>query len=830
MGTECVFETPRRQSTAGSTKNAAPWPSPDADPLALNNDQSVDRRLSAVSSGIFCEPSHIDPALTQNSSNSFFPSQSDQDAAGILTQFTQNHDEQLRWEGWRSQDQDSQAPQRTLSIISINEEPSPKARKPANKRGRYVSNACVNCQKRKVKCSGEETCLQCRSAELQCVYNHGRKRRKTAGSRDDRPSLDAARPQLNGVTLPDEAANLSEKVLQMMARITSLERDRNMLKSHLSINNDQQSPSQENDSSSPSGSTTSATSIPESEQFHGATCLFTPIEVVNRVVACHDEEQHGEPTPDNKDVENVKSVYWTNLSPGGNKTIEAFEKETRLGDVASLRHYIDIYFSHMNPHYPSLNENQFRADFDRFLSNNTSEIETADLPQFIALINLMHAEVKLLSDDWSDSSLVPAWDEFCRAESILNRLTWLGNGNMLTIQCLLIKARYLLYIEKSDGAYDTMAKVVRLCFQLGLHDQTSWKECTPFEIAMRQRIFWTIYYLERNIAFNNGSPYLIRDTDFRVDLPKGYEDKFMFPDRPLPAENPERSSGPYLCSAIKWGKMCAEIWDSVFATSAPKPASQEFVASMDARVQYAISQIPPHLQYAKNLERLDTPGSVPSYVLRQTVILHLRMNQLRLILRQESILSLAYSEETADEVVSIASTTIDALHAYHSRNLDRPTGRFSSVFYSVAPLLNLVCIIVKADNPPETRTKAIESFKKGLSTFNDMSSNFTLARHTLRRLYRIIETAKRAILKFHGAELLDTTPKELQFDTIMPHISDFFNQNTMEGDDDMLNQLINGFSTTNEPSMVRGTGGEEIDGFWVDDELRRLFDVGGLQQ
>jgi hypothetical protein len=205
------------------------------------------------------------------------------------------------------------------------------------------------------------------------------------------------------------------------------------------------------------------------------------------------------------------------------------------------------------------------------------------------------------------------------------------------------------------------------------------------------------------------------------------------------------------------------------------------------------------------------------------------MNQLRLILRQESILSLNYSEKTADEVVAIASSTVDALHAYHSRALDKPTGRFSSVFYSVAPLLNLVCIIVKADNPTETRHKAINSFKKGLTTFNDMYSNFTLARHTLRRLHRIIETAKRAILKFHGAELQDTTPRELQFDTIMPHISDFFNQNPVDGDDDMLNQLINGFST-NDTSMVRGTGGEEIDGFWVDDELRRLFDVGHLQQ
>jgi hypothetical protein len=413
----------------------------------------------------------------------------------------------------------------------------------------------------------------------------------------------------------------------MMARITSLERDRNMLKSHLSINNNNNNEDSVSqiDSNSPSGSTTSATSLPESERFYGATCLYTPIEVVNRFVACHDEEQQGisEPTPDNKDPDDVKSVYWTNLSPGGNKNIEAYERETRLGDVTSLRRYIDMYFSHMNPHYPSLNENQFRADFDRFLSNNNPDTETADLPQFIALINLMHAEVKLLSDDWSDSSSVPAWDEFCRAESILNRLTWLGNGNMLTIQCLLIKTRYLLYIEKSDGAYDTMARVVRLCYQLGLHDQPSWKDCSPFEIVMRQRIFWTIYYLERNISFNNGSPYLIRDNDFKVDLPGSFDDKFMFPDRPLPEENPQRSSAPYLNSAVKWGKMCAEIWDAVFATSAPKPASQEFIASMDARIQYAISQIPPHLQYERNLERLDMPARVPQYVLRQTVILHL---------------------------------------------------------------------------------------------------------------------------------------------------------------------------------------------------------------
>ena len=162
-----------------------------------------------------------------------------------------------------------------------------------------------------------------------------------------------------------------------------------------------------------------------------------------------------------------------------------------------------------------------------------------------------------MSEDWADSNTVPGWNDFCRAENILTHLTWLGNGNILTIQILLIKARYLLYIEKADSAYDTMSRVVSLCYKLGIHDQPSWiaRGCTPFEIVMRQRIFWTTFYLERNVAFNCGSPYLIRETDFKVDLPLNLEDLKMFPNEPLPAEYPELSYGPYLSAAVKWGRL-----------------------------------------------------------------------------------------------------------------------------------------------------------------------------------------------------------------------------------------------------------------------------------
>jgi hypothetical protein len=256
----------------------------------------------------------------------------------------------------------------------------------------------------------------------------------------------------------------------------------------------------------------------------------------------------------------------------------------------------------------------------------SGQIDNADYYQFVALVNLVQAEVKILSEAWQDSSRVPAWEEFCRAENILTHLTWLGNGNILTIQCLLIKARYLLYIEKADSAYDTMGRIVSLCFKLGLHDQPSWTNCSPFATCMRQRIFWTTFYLERNIAFNCGAPYRVRESDFKVDLPKFYDDKSMHPSEPLPEEMPERSYGPYLSGAIKWGRLCSEIWDTLFGVNAVKPISQEFVASIDARVTYTMNQFPAHLQWSTNIHRLTGDTDVPPYILRQTIILYLVMS------------------------------------------------------------------------------------------------------------------------------------------------------------------------------------------------------------
>ncbi|KAI9743674.1 MAG: hypothetical protein M1818_002990 [Claussenomyces sp. TS43310] len=884
LGQDCTYD-PRRRRTNSTHHATSPVQLPAVNP----SEPLIGGNPNPSLAPSYLSPSHIDPALTREGDGDIFlAGEIDPKLqAGNVFQGGQQNGDNTHQEDWtfqQPQGVDASGLHDFTRRMSEGDSTRSAAggssqKKPTNKRGRYVSNACMNCQKRKVKCSGEETCLQCRSTGLVCLYNYGRKRRNTVGSKEERPKPAPVNAPVTALPTagPQDQTRLSDSLLHMMARIASLERDCDMFKNHVVIksqDHDMNSVSESNfahghgggyqahsdingssstggfdgegsifqpieamnsgdedlssdETSSECGS--SVTSLTESEVVHGASSLLPAMDLLNRTVACDEEERNCSST-ESPVSQAASSITWNKLSRGGNKDLKTLERDTRSNDVTELRHSVDVFFSYLNPHYPCLNENQFRAQLESYLANDSRQNSNADRYQFMALLNLIQAEVKILSHQSNGSNRVPGWKEFCRAEKIMNYFIWLGNGNMLTIQCLVIKARYLLYIEKADSAYDTIGRVVRLCFQLGLHDQPSWKDLSAYETVMRQRIFWTVFYLERNIAFNCGSPYLIRESDFQVDLPGSYDDMCMFPNEPLPQETPERSYGPYLVGAAKWGKLCSEIWDAIFGIQ--KRSNQEFAASMDARVVYTLGQLPAHLQWQRNMHRLDGTADVPPFVLRQSIILHLRMNQLRLLLRQECMLGLKYNDTNAAECVAIAASSVNAIHTFNASPLHQPTDRFSSLLYLVGAIIPLICVIVRRDNVAQTRTDAIEAFKRNLEMMEEMSPNFTQAGHALGRLQWIVGTAKRTFELVISADHPVADVRDIHTDALAPPAGDFFNyDHWMDLDKDIFNPQHSGALTYNlnlnhvmDPNVFHGTT-DEMDALWLDDSAgdRRLL-------
>ncbi|KAL2823621.1 hypothetical protein BDW59DRAFT_148612 [Aspergillus cavernicola] len=635
--------------------------------------------------------------------------------------------------------------------MSDNESTQSRERGTATKRGRYVSNACEGCQKRKVKCTGENPCQQCQMNDLGCTYSKGKKRRRTRVMQ--RQSTAENIPQEESCTVPNAVGsepNWSESLTPMIKRITDLERVYQTLRMQLDI-------SRESDRylSPQSTGTTSRPSLPANEHepvipldegFRGPTNLFEPIRLLSRTVAGWEQIQGI--AEDGVLPEHCPANNWDWHDPATERTcgIEILDRESRVHDIGRLQHAVDIFFAEINPMFPCLNENQFRRQLQDALETGAAGMSRPDRYQFFALLHLIQAEIDLLSHDWRPTDPIPGWKSILHAEKILSRLLWQGNGNLLTLQCYLVKTRYFLYLERGSAAHETITRAVRLCFQLGLHDSSSWGGCSPFECLMRQRVFWTVFQLERSLALNNGSPYLIRDAEINVDLPACYNERQLFPDQPLPAEGSDHSYGPTVAATAKWGLLDSEIWDGMFAAKGKKSAGPEYIAGLDARIIYILNSLPPGLQNPGPVLSPGTPfeDSRAPFFARHSAIMHLRFHQLRLLLHQKTLLSFDYEENVALICLSVIKKTLRIIQSCLNPP-NRVSFRFIAVFHIVVTLIPLVCLIVHRRNPTEIRAEAISCFKTELSILQDLTPTFGMARHVLRRLRALIASVKATV-------------------------------------------------------------------------------------
>ncbi|MCJ1305667.1 hypothetical protein MMC08_008483 [Hypocenomyce scalaris] len=179
--------------------------------------------------------------------------------------------------------------------------------------------------------------------------------------------------------------------------------------------------------------------------------------------------------------------------------------------------------------------------------------------------------------------------------------------------------------------------------------------------------------------------------------------------------------------------------------------------------------------------------------------------------------SLKYDAKTAEDCVV---RSINAIHTHITSQAYRPADRWSSTLYLTGALLPLVCVIVKSDNAQQIRVAAIDAFNKDLSMLNQLSPTFSLARHTLHRLQRIINTVKRAIHTAANSITLDN-PNEFDPESLVPQNTDFFNHNYSK---DLVNQpLLNGpwtYSLMHGPDVdVSSTIADGMDLLWSDNDF-----------
>jgi hypothetical protein len=413
---------------------------------------------------------------------------------------------------------------------------------------------------------------------------------------------------------------------EMGERLNAVEREQAMLKRKVfaSSQASQATPAATDTILSPNGESESGNTLDPSHEMQLHTSLSQTIDVLDGTLQTKPSTTGRSPKGTRRQSENHVSLGDIDVvSPSSRTNVTSPDANARISNVANLRRAFDLWFTNVNPNLPFINENQFRLQFENHLVTGGNEGDARSKDLFVVLANLIYAESMLLSEHSPAESAIPGWPEFCYADRILSRISWLSRGNMQIIQCLMIKARYLSTIQRIRSAYDTMCKAVQICFYTGLHNESRWPNITPFEKTMRQRIFWSLFYMDRGIALGASMPYLLREQDFSVEFPKRVGDRYLYPNRPLPEENPSFSFIPYLEVCMKWSRLCTSIWDAMFTPNAPKPASEELITSLDTEILYSICSLPQIMQWDPSALQAGRRPETPRYIKRHMCLSHL---------------------------------------------------------------------------------------------------------------------------------------------------------------------------------------------------------------
>ncbi|KAK5020664.1 hypothetical protein LTS07_011497 [Exophiala sideris] len=431
------------------------------------------------------------------------------------------------------------------------------------------------------QCGGEQPCEQCTSGKLRCEYTTDSRRRRNPSAADESPDEQVQIPGQQEVDNSRVAA--MELVSQLRATLGELQ----ALKSSVTASSARETltsiPSGledliVNDHLEPGPGQTSDRNV-----FTGGPEILKPFDVLEKRVGNSVSDAGGD-----RSATSPASAKQDCLLSVCSDNSECYLRELRLWDASSAqqgmqarKEAVDVYFSLLNPHY-----------FDRYTTNRSLRSITLERIQLIILVYLVVAVVKIVQDFCPQDNVIPGWYEFIRAEHLLNHIIRTGKGNLVTLQCLILKSSYLLYIERHDWAYDVMGTSVRLCFQLGIHNQQSWTGMTDFDVHMRIRIFWCIYCLERNIAHQCGAPYQINEKDIAIDLPAELQSGL----RGLVSIEGSLTPIPNQLATIKWARLCSDMWDAMFGVNA-RQVNTEFVVVTDARILLLLNEVPPALRW-----------------------------------------------------------------------------------------------------------------------------------------------------------------------------------------------------------------------------------------
>lgn len=380
--------------------------------------------------------------------------------------------------------------------------------------------ACLECQKRKSKCTGEAPCAYCTRAQKNCVY--------------------IARPVRTPLTRKnlDAAEQKAEKLTSLLRSLNPDVDIESLLKNGVPsarppANNPSPKSPQQVDEASPGSSHEyewhEAPLSNDDEQVHslrdgmallstdpsesgylgssaGSSMLQTICSLLSLKGPLDDPSRH----------ELSKLIATRQRSDSGVLMLE--------GDLASSAitdGLIDAYFLFYNTSYPILHRQLFR---DTYANRSQLASNSAWQLVFYTVLAIGHW-VLSAGEDHADSPY------YLAARSRMSA-GMLESGTLTGVQAFLLMGNYLQKRDRPNTGYNMIGIAFRMALGLGLHREISSNEGEQNTLSkeIRRRVWWILYMVDSGFSITMGRPTTASDAFIDVQLPQNIEDSHFTSD------------------------------------------------------------------------------------------------------------------------------------------------------------------------------------------------------------------------------------------------------------------------------------------------------------
>ncbi|EHK22542.1 uncharacterized protein TRIVIDRAFT_113696, partial [Trichoderma virens Gv29-8] len=379
----------------------------------------------------------------------------------------------------------------------------------AGSRAAKSLHACLECQRRKIRCDGKQPCNRCQSSRSRrrCVYEQHRQRLVPSRKHELSRSLEECRsvlrrlypnhevPQLLALSRQELRDLLDQPVQQEPAEISptppspsDLEQQQQQHPKELeqmpAQNSQWDEERRDKDPLPAEADDVNALSLNMDKQaasYLGASSVKVALTVMLQIQPQLQVLLAAQSSPDASSDDNARSSV-----PLFRAVSKASKAQSPIPWTYKGQALVDAYFKRVHVLTPILDEASFRKHYN--------EGRRCDAP-WLSLVNMVFATSSIMSTPSSNLSHIKYYNQ--AIEHI--HLSAFGSSNIETIHALaLLGGYYLHYINRPNMANAIIGAILRMATALGLHREPPPEEpqSDPAVIESRRRTWWTLFCLD----------------------------------------------------------------------------------------------------------------------------------------------------------------------------------------------------------------------------------------------------------------------------------------------------------------------------------------------